>query len=215
MPVTWFKSLVFALGLVAAWAMPSPAARPGGDVRPEALSLAGQMLVASPDIEDPRFRHAVVLMVQHDATGAFGIIVNRPLAEHPLAQLLGEIGRDNAGVTGRVLIFFGGPVDPTLGFVVHSADYRGAGTIAIDQRLAMTLVSQVLVDIAGGKGPARALVAFGYTGWGPDQLEGEIARGGWFIEPADSDLVFDGGTDKVWADAMARLGLPTGEKPHP
>ena len=87
-------------------------------------SLAGQLLVAEPEMSDPRFRHTVILMVQHDKNGALGIVINRPIDEMPLAKLLDALGHDSTGVDGQVRVFAGGPVQPQIGFIVHSAEYH-------------------------------------------------------------------------------------------
>ena len=166
------------------------------------VSLAGQLLVASPDIGDPRFRHAVILMVQHDRNGALGIVINRPVEELPLAKLMQALGQDGKGIEGTVRVFAGGPVQPQKGFIVHSAEYHRAETIDIDGRLAVTGSPEVLRDIGHDKGPKQSLVAFGYAGWGPGQLEGEMAKDGWFTVKADSHLVFDVDREKLWDEAM-------------
>jgi putative transcriptional regulator len=171
---------------------------------PQSASLAGQLLVASPDIGDPRFRHAVILMVQHSKDGALGIVINRPVEELPLAKLMQALGQDSKGVVGTVRIYAGGPVQPQKGFIVHSAEYHRAETIDIDGRLAVTGSPEVLRDIGHGKGPKQSLVAFGYAGWGPGQLEGELAKDGWFTVKADSNLVFDVDREKLWDEAMKR-----------
>jgi putative transcriptional regulator len=103
-----------------------------------------------------------------------------------------------------VRVYLGGPVSPEIGFVVHSADYRLVNTIDIDGKVALTAAPDVLRDIGHGKGPAKFLVAFGYAGWGPSQLDDEIARSDWYNVPEDPALVFDDDRAKVWADAMAR-----------
>ena len=171
---------------------------------PDHVSLAGQLLIASPTITDPRFARTVILMVQHDRNGALGIIVNLPVEERPMAKLLEMLGESDTNAAGTVRIFAGGPVQPQIGFVVHSADYRRADTIVIDSRLAMTASREALLDVAHGKGPKKSLIAFGYAGWGPGQLEGERLRGSWFTAPADSKLVFDEDRDKVWDLAYAQ-----------
>jgi putative transcriptional regulator len=168
------------------------------------ISLAGQLLVASPNMEDPRFAQSVILMIRHDNGGAMGIIVNRPIGRRPLADLLQAIGQDAAGVTGEAHIFFGGPVQPNLGFIVHSNEYRREGTIDIDGRVAMTSSGEVLRDIGHNQGPAKSLIAFGYAGWAAGQLEGELAQNGWAMTPEDSTLVFGEDRAKVWGDAIER-----------
>ena len=171
---------------------------------PAHTSLAGQLLIAVPGMADPRFQRSVILMVRHDQTGAFGIVINRPVTERPLAGLLEALGDTDARVTGTVRIFYGGPVQPEIGFVVHSAEYRGPETIAIEGGLAVTSSREILRDMGSSKGPLKTLVAFGYAGWGPGQLEGELARRSWFLAPADAALVFDEERDKVWDAAMTR-----------
>jgi putative transcriptional regulator len=170
-------------------------AQPGG-------SLAGKLLAATPDMSDPRFRHTVILIVQHNQDGALGIVINRPLKEMPMAKLLDALGLDSKGSQGSVRVFAGGPVQPEIGFIVHSADYHRAGTVEIDGRVAMTANPVVLRDIGHHQGPRQSLVAFGYAGWGPGQLDGELALGGWFTIPEDPKLVFDTDRDKLWDEAM-------------
>jgi putative transcriptional regulator len=179
-------------------ALPAPAAAP------ERASLAGQLLVASPAMTDPRFYQAVILMVRHDQKGALGIVINRPLEHRSLGSLLGASGDEGTAVTGSVRIFAGGPVQPEIGFVLHSADYHRPDTIDIDGRVAMTSSREILRDIGNKQGPAKSLIAFGYAGWGPGQLEGEIEQRFWFATPQDPRLVFDLDRDKVWDDAMTR-----------
>ena len=167
-------------------------------------SLAGQLLVASPSMADPRFDRTVILIVRHGSDGAFGIVVNRPVGERPAAALLEMLGEKPAAAAGRVRIFAGGPVQPEIGFVLHSTDYRREGTIDVNGRVAMTSSREILRDIAANQGPRQSLVAFGYAGWGPGQLEGELARRSWSITPGDSELVFDEDRDKLWDSAYAR-----------
>jgi len=165
-------------------------------------SLAGQLLIASPDMGEP-FDHAVILMAQHTRDGALGIVINHPLATRPIAKILDALGADSGGVTGSVPIFLGGPVGATTAFAVHSSDYRRDHTLYIDDRVALSDAVDVLRDIGLGRGPAKSLVALGYAGWGPSQLDDEIARGAWVTVPEDPHLVFDDDRAKVWTDAMA------------
>jgi len=183
---------------LAADAAPDPA------VPRDGRSLAGQLLVAAPGMADPRFRETVILMVQHGPEGALGLVINRPLEERPLAELLAAAGLPDDGVEGSIRIFRGGPVQPEVGFVLHSADYDGRGTLAIDGRLAMTANPQILRDIGRHQGPEKHLFALGYAGWAPGQLEAELARGDWQLAPADPQLVFDADRASLWDRAMAR-----------
>ena len=183
------------------------AAAPQPGAPPESASLAGQLLIASPEIGDPRFRHTVILMVRHNRDGALGIVINRPVEERSLASLLEAIGESGKGVEGSVRIFAGGPVQPAIGFILHTSDYHRSGTIDIDGRVAMTTSPDILKDIGAHKGPKKSLVAFGYAGWAAGQLENELARHDWLTAPGDPKLIFDDDRDQLWDDAMARRTL--------
>lgn len=167
-------------------------------------SLAGQLLIAAPTMSDPRFAHTVILMVRHDETGAFGVVINRPIGQRAIAALLEATGDIHPDVEGSVRVFAGGPVQPELGFVVHSAEYRRAETVDVDGRVAMTASREILRDIGHSQGPAKSLFAFGYAGWGPGQLEGEMARHNWFTAPEEPKLIFDDDRDDLWEETMAR-----------
>ena len=167
-------------------------------------SLAGQLLVAAPAIGDPRFAHTVILMVKHDKAGAFGIIINRPVGERSISELLEATGDNGAGIAGSVRVFAGGPVQPELGFVVHSAEYRRSETIDVDGHVAMTASREILRDIGQHQGPEKSLFALGYAGWGPGQLENEMARHDWFTTPEEPKLLFDDDRGSLWDEAMAR-----------
>jgi putative transcriptional regulator len=195
------RRLILACPALALWvALLAPERAQSAETTPRA-SLAGQFLIATPAMRDTRFDHAVIMMLRHDQDGAFGIVINRPLGQRPMADLLGA--KDTAA-SGNVQVFIGGPVQPTIGFVVHSTDYHPAETLDVDGRVAMTSSREVLRDIADKKGPAKALIAFGYAGWAPGQLESELARNVWYTAPEDPALVFDDDRDKVWEHATAR-----------
>jgi putative transcriptional regulator len=180
------------------------AALPGDSDVSGRTSYAGQLLIAAPSLQGSLFEQSVILMAQHSRDGALGIVINKPLAERTIAGLLVAFGVDAADVTGNVRVFLGGPVSPEIGFVVHSAAYHLADTIDIDGKVALTVAPDVLRDIGHGRGPAKSLVAFGYAGWGPSQLDGEIARGDWYTTAEEVALVFDADRAKVWTEAMAR-----------
>jgi putative transcriptional regulator len=195
------------LFLAAAVTLPATmlhAARPTAPDAAESTSLAGQLLIASPELRQPAFDHAVILLARHTREGALGIIINRPAKTHPIADLLAAFGADTSGVNGDIRIFIGGPVDPGIGFVVHSTEYQTPDTLDIDGRVALTIAPDVLRDIGLGKGPQKSLAAFGYAGWGPAQLENELAHGVWITVPEDPALVFDDDRAKLWDDARAR-----------
>jgi len=206
--VSSIERLIFALAaillpatLIAA--VPNDPAATNSSDPTKSASLAGRLLIATPAMRDPRFDHAVILMVRHNKDGAFGIVINRPAGERSLASLLAMLGDKDSAAAGNVRIFIGGPVQPTIGFVVHGTDYYLAETIAVDARVAVTSSPQVLRDIADKKGPAKSLVAFGYAGWAPGQLEGELDRNVWYTAPQNPGLVFDEDRDKLWDDATA------------
>lgn len=199
-----------ALTLLIAAALPG-AALPGA-VLPgsaaaagvAAMPFPGQLLVASRSMSDPRFHHAVILILRHDQGGAFGVVINRPVGERSIKDLLADIGDDKeADVSGSLGVFAGGPVEPQLGFVIHTPDYRGKGTLAIDDEVAMTASRAILVAIGQGHGPKQSFIAFGYAGWAAGQLEHELAEHTWYTAPGDPTLIFDTPRADLWEKAMA------------
>jgi putative transcriptional regulator len=159
-------------------------------------------------MQDPRFHHSVILLLQHDASGAFGLVINRRIAEKPIAALLTDSngGSDAADrkLNRTIQVFLGGPVQPERGFIVHSAEYERPETLRVDEAFAMTASREILRDIGREQGPKKYLFAVGYAGWGAGQLDSEIARRDWFTAPADPELVFDAERDEVWERALAR-----------
>ena len=190
------------LGLIMAFLLQTAflkAALPANpDEAPAPPSLAGELLVAAPSMDDPRFERTVILIIQHSPDGAVGIVINKPIGETSIASVFEALGQKSGDVSGDVRVFSGGPVQPEVGFVVHSPDYHRPETVAVTDRLSMTSSLDILRDIAAKKGPAKILVAFGYAGWGPDQLEREIKMSAWGIAEADPALIFDEDRDKVW-----------------
>jgi putative transcriptional regulator len=176
---------------------------PKSDI-PNTVTFAGQLLVASPQLRQNGFSHAVVLVAQHNRDGAFGIVLNRPSATRSIAALLRAFGADASGINKNIRVFLGGPSEPAVALVVHSGEYRRPDTLDIDGRVALTAAVDVLHDIGTGKGPRKSLLAFGYAGWAAAQLDDEVAHGVWVTVPEDSNLVFDDDRAKVWADALER-----------
>ena len=199
-----FALFAGVLGLAAIDPAPPTADKPPPSDSASADPPAGDLLIASAQIQDPRFYHAVILILRHDRGGALGIVVNHPLANKTIAGLLAAAGDDDKTVEGSIPVFSGGPVQPELGFLVHSAEYRRADTLAIDGKVAMTASKEALKDIGHHQGPKKFFFAFGYAGWGAGQLEAEIERKDWFITPEDPALVFDEDSSKVWDRALAR-----------
>ena len=195
--------LVVALAAVAMPAALFGATPPDSDPT-QGRFLAGQFLVASPSMSDPRFRETVIVMVRHSRDGAMGLIINRPAGEQPLASLLQAFGDGGGNAAGSVPLYVGGPVQKELAFVLHSADYRRAGTIDVTGEIAMTANRDIVRDIAAKVGPKRFMLVFGYAGWGPGQLEGELASNHWYTAPLDQALVFDAARDNLWELAVER-----------
>ena len=131
------------------------------DEAPAPPSLAGELLVAAPEMGDPRFERTVILIVQHGPSSALGIVINKPIGETSIASVLEALGQKGGEMSGTVRVFSGGPVQPEVGIVVHSADYRRPETVAVSDRLSMTSSVDILLDISAKRGPAKALVAFG------------------------------------------------------
>jgi putative transcriptional regulator len=174
-------------------------------------SLAGQFLVATEALRDPRFARTVIYMVRHDASGALGLVVNRPVRDVPLAPLLRQFGLDDRGVNGSIRFHYGGPVEPASGFLLHTAEYATAGTERVAGDIAVTVLSprpEVLGEIARGGGPRRFLFVLGYAGWGPGQLDGELEEGSWIVEPARPEDVFTDDPEGLWSDVLRRKGGP-------
>ena len=157
-----------------------------------------------PQLKDPNFEQAVVLLCEHSEDGALGVVVNRPTP-----FLLGQIyaGQDVEG-TGCAdqPILYGGPVQPEMGFVLYEGpEYEGSAEVVRGLRLSTSM--DVLRDIAAEKGPERFLFALGYAGWAPDQLEQEIARNDWLVVPADPELLFRVSPDELWTATVRSLGI--------
>jgi putative transcriptional regulator len=198
-----FIRLLLVFAAVAAPAALFGAAPPDGDTS-QGHFLTGQLLVAAPSMGDPRFRETVIVVVRHSREGAMGLIVNRPAGEQPITDLLQAFGDDATKAKGNVPIYLGGPVEKGLAFVLHSSDYRGTGTMDVTGEIAVTANRDVIRDIAAKTGPKKFLLVFGYAGWAPGQLEGELAANAWYTAPIDPALVFDMPRDKVWERAAER-----------
>ncbi|KAB7644480.1 YqgE/AlgH family protein [Polymorphobacter fuscus] len=172
--------------------------------------LSGQLLLSMPGIGDPRFERVVIAMCLHDDDGALGIVANKPFGDLTVRDLMAQLDVDPGVTPAETLVMAGGPVEPSRGFVVHSADYQRQSTISVGDRWGLTSTIDILTDIAAGKGPRRWLSALGYTGWGAGQLDTEMLRHGWQAAPGDADILFDVPRDDRWATAYDRLGIAVG-----
>ncbi len=173
--------------------------------------LAGKLLIAMPNMTDPRFEKSVVLMVSHDARHAMGVVVNKPLADVELGDLLEQLSIDPRDGAGGEAVYYGGPVQSDRGLVIHSLDYRSPQTMALGPDIGVTASKEILVDIGGlsaaKKPPARYMLAIGHAGWGAGQLENEIAVNAWCHSDADPALIFGGDCSDLWKAALKSLGV--------
>jgi putative transcriptional regulator len=169
--------------------------------------LTGQLLVAMPGMQDPRFVKTVIYMCAHSSDGAMGLVVNRIIDSLSFPDLLGQLNIDPSNVDERIKVHFGGPVESSRGFVLHSPDYVREATLVVDERIALTATVDILKAMATGGGPQRSLLALGYSGWGPGQLDSEIKANGWLHVAADDDLVFGNEMDSKWEQAIGKLGI--------
>jgi putative transcriptional regulator len=170
-------------------------------------SLAGQLLIAMPQMQDRRFERSVICLCAHNEEGAMGLVVNRNLESVTLPDLFEKLGIPAAGLSNRGPVHAGGPVEEGRGFVLHSGDYVEENTLVVGHNLALTATLDILRAIGRGQGPRRSLLALGYAGWGPGQLDAEMQSNSWIHVPADEAIVFDDGVADKWQRALAKLGI--------
>lgn len=168
--------------------------------------LAGQLLVAMPNMRDPRFERTVIYMCVHNAEGAMGLVINKSVGSLTFPQLLRQLGIPKEGAIDR-RVHFGGPVEMGRGFVLHTDEYEQESTVKVKPGYAVTATIDILKAIAEGGGPKQALLALGYAGWAPGQLDGEIQANGWLHAPADLSIVFDDALDTKWTRAISKIGI--------
>ncbi len=169
--------------------------------------LAGQILIAMPSLQDPRFARTIVYMCAHTPQGAMGLVINRLIDELTFPELLQQIGISSTHGQDQLRVHRGGPVEPGRGFVLHSTDYQIEGTLVVDEGVALTASVDILKAIADGRGPRQALLALGYAGWRAGQLESEIQTNSWLSVRPDAALVFDAELETKWERAMSKLGV--------
>jgi putative transcriptional regulator len=170
-------------------------------------SLAGQLLVAMPQMEDHRFARSVIYLCAHNNEGAMGLVLNKLVGTLTLPELLESLGIPSPGLHGKPPVHFGGPVESGRGFVLHSADYSEEGSLTVGTNLALTATLDILRAIGRGQGPRHSLLALGYAGWGPGQLDGELQNNGWLHVAPDEQILFDGDLETKWQRALAKLGV--------
>lgn len=177
--------------------------------------LDGQILVAMPGMQDERFARSVIYICAHSSDGAMGLVINRRSAAMELPELLAQLKVVEAGQdiclplkAEQVQVLAGGPVEKSRGFVLHSTDYFiDHSSLPVDDGIAMTITVDILKAIAAGEGPERAIVALGYAGWAPGQLEQEIQDNGWLHCPPDPDLIFGHDHETKYERAMKSIGI--------
>lgn len=177
--------------------------------------LEGQLLIAMPSMGDPRFSRSVIYVCAHSSEGAMGIIINQRAPNISFAELLEQLKivptEDRISLPSAMNamdVYLGGPVETGRGFVLHSADYfKADSTLPINDSVCLTATIDILRDIAKGSGPTQALLALGYAGWAPGQLEDEIQSNGWLNCPANPELVFDPAVDRKYNRALDSLGV--------
>jgi len=180
--------------------------------------LDGRLLIAMPVMGDPRFERSVIYLCAHSSEGAMGIMVNRPAGSIDFPELLVQLNIINKADQIKLpenaetmQVLRGGPVDTGRGFVLHSSDfYLDNATLPIDDKICLTATVDILKAIASGKGPKHAILALGYAGWGPGQLENEIQGNGWLHCDADPDLVFGDDVEEKYTRALRKIGIDPG-----
>jgi putative transcriptional regulator len=169
--------------------------------------LSGQILIAMPGMLDPRFAQTVIYLCAHSPEGAMGLVINKPMEALSFDELLTQLEIAPTPPARRIRVQAGGPVDTVRGFVLHTADWVQDGSLRVNDAMALTASIDVLREIAKGGGPRESLLALGYAGWGPGQLDREITENAWLHAPADEALIFTEALETRWRAAMARLGI--------
>lgn len=183
----------------------------------DADSLSGHLLLAMPGMPDPRFSHAAVFLCAHSAEGAMGLIVNKTVPDLTFSALLQSLDIPVQGAHSGLSdppeqsddpVFFGGPVETSRGFVLHTPDvFVADASLTVTGFAALSTSLDILAQIARGQGPADVRMMLGYAGWGPGQLEEELRAGGWLTCQADPGLLYGTPPDRLWSVALDRIGV--------
>ena len=172
------------------------------------ISYRGQYLISTPAMGDPRFHQTVIFLCAHDASGAMGLVINKPKSNLVISDLLDHVGVDGTVRVADSPVLEGGPVEVDRGFVLHSADwFRDDNSLKVSDQLGLTTTKDALEALVSDTPPDRALLAIGYAGWAAGQLEAEIAGNAWLIAGGDDTLVFANDLDSKWTQALARIGV--------
>ena len=170
-------------------------------------SLQGQLLVASPHIDDPRFKRSVIMMCQHDAQSAMGLVINKQANSLKLGDLYEKLDIGSPRFAVEDPVHIGGPVDSNRGFVLHSQDHMLPDSMAITHEIGLTASVEILRDITGGVGPFHTIVSLGCAGWSAGQLDREMSENVWLNLPASTDLVFEHDRETLWQQAFDAIGI--------
>lgn len=169
--------------------------------------LTSQLLIAMPSLKDPNFSQSVTLICEHNPQGALGIVISRPM-DIALGELLEHIDIPPTDEAARdELVYAGGPVQMDRGFVLHQPRGRWESTLTINENLGLTTSRDILTAVASGKGPEKRIVALGYAGWSPGQLEDELADNAWLTVPSDTEILFATPPQERWQAAARKLGI--------
>lgn len=171
------------------------------------MNLTGQFLISMPTLEDERFYKTVIYMCAHSKDGAMGIIINKKIDYDMYPDLLEQLGIDKPLLNKKLFIRYGGPVESGRGFVLHSDEVVQKETLTISKGIALTSTSEFFEDLSKGKGPKNSILALGYAGWGPGQIELELVSNSWITLEADSNFIFDESVSNKWNDAYNLLGV--------
>ena len=171
------------------------------------MNLTGQFLISMPSLNDERFEKTVIYMCAHSKDGAMGIIINKKIDYDLYPDLLEQLGIDKPLVDKKLYIRYGGPVESGRGFVLHSDEFIRKETLTIDKGIALTSTSEFFDDLSKGNGPKNSILALGYAGWGPGQIESELISNSWMTLRTDSNFIFDESVSNKWNDAYDLLGV--------
>ncbi|WP_237059134.1 YqgE/AlgH family protein [Microbulbifer sediminum] len=169
-------------------------------------SLKGQFLLAMPGMQDPRFRHTIAFVCEHNPDGSMAIVVNVPSKVH-WKEVFEQLSLEDASLRGDEIVLLGGPVSPEQGFVLHGTGTHFDSTVEVSSDISLTASRDILESLATGRGPDDVLVALGYAGWGPGQLEQELVENAWLTLPAEPEILFATPLHKRWETAAARHGI--------
>jgi putative transcriptional regulator len=180
--------------------------------------MTGELLVAMPQMRDARFTRSVIYICAHTSDGAMGLVLNRLVGSLTFPDLLQQLNIDSQGRGEHIRIRSGGPVETGRGFVLHSTDYVDDATLKVGDTVGLTATIDILKDIASGSGPRRSILALGYAGWGPGQLDQELQANAWLTVPADEELIFDDALNDKWERSLNKIGVDftflTGDTGH-